>query len=242
MHLVDLKKAAAEDLRNDELFASASYRQQWIARRCQDVHEIADACLTAQHTLNDLLTYDKIESGMFKVEKVSLSVIPFIQKELNAYAIQARCKDIQMVFNWKDQPMHNSYEYMTVFADRHKLSQVFRNLVSNALKFTPMNGQINIRIRILCQADECSSFIGSKFADGDRSITEQSARKDITNQTPTSSNRGENNLTPAHKSKKSRQYVDITSMNYYDALLHSDADLVCRIEVQDTGPGIAKVN
>ena len=42
-----------------------------------------------------------------------------------------------------------SYESIAIFADRHKMSQAFRNIFSNALKFTPENGKITVLVEII---------------------------------------------------------------------------------------------
>ena len=34
-------------------------------------------------------------------------------------------------------------------ADKHKLSQVFRNLISNALKFTPEGGTVSVTVSLI---------------------------------------------------------------------------------------------
>jgi signal transduction histidine kinase len=51
---------------------------------------IKSACRTAVEILNDLLCFDKLESGMLVVHKHDVSVIPFIADCVNMFASQAR--------------------------------------------------------------------------------------------------------------------------------------------------------
>jgi len=59
--------------------------------------------------------------------------------------VQARAADITLEFENTDTvPAQLQDTY--IVADKHKLEQVVRNLVSNALKFTPKDGTVTIRV------------------------------------------------------------------------------------------------
>lgn len=107
-----------------------------------------DACTTAQGTLNDMLTYDKIESGMLQMEKQVIPIFQFVASELKSFSIQARYKNIDLMWDRKDS-VHPSLEHLTILGDRHKISQAFRNILSNALKFTPRDGKVSVKVRVM---------------------------------------------------------------------------------------------
>ena len=41
------------------------------------------------------------------------------------------------------------FEAFKLFADRNKLNQVMRNLISNGLKFTPKDGKVDVLVDIV---------------------------------------------------------------------------------------------
>lgn len=53
-----------------------------------------------------------------------------------------------MVFDWKAS-LNPLYEHMTINADKRKISQVLRNLLSNSLKFTPSHGTITCIVSVM---------------------------------------------------------------------------------------------
>ena len=48
-------------------------------------------------------------------------------------------------------------------ADKHKLSQVFRNLISNALKFTPEGGTVSVAVSVVNQSLSSSAHFHSLY-------------------------------------------------------------------------------
>ncbi|HEY2709575.1 MAG TPA: HAMP domain-containing sensor histidine kinase [Caulobacteraceae bacterium] len=90
--------------------------------------------------INDVLDMSKIEADRF-----TLSVEPFDAREAVAAAlrltrVQADTAKIALRGALPPQPLD-------VVADRRALKQIVLNLVSNALKFTPAGGQVNVLAR-----------------------------------------------------------------------------------------------
>lgn len=296
LHLIDLQRAINED--DSELLQDRQYRAEWLGRRCVNVSEIADSCLVAQNTLNDLLTYDKIENGMLQVEKDTVALFPFIQKELSPFSIQSRYKNITVNYNWAAGQVHSSYDNMCLFADKHKLAQVFRNLLSNALKFTPVDGSIDVNVQVLCLFEELptSSFppetptldplLSSAMASYNKQTIVESSFSTTLVMNSSSLHASAYRKTDANsilqKSRSTERicgrfsdrggaskggaacgkyrrltertansfnpvddadgcYVDITEVDF--AIIDRNiVDLVCRVEVIDSGPGISEEN
>ena len=255
LHLHDLWGVISDE--GDKQLLTRDQRSTWVADQCSCVSEIADACMTAQSTLNDLLTYDKIESGMLDVEKTCLSVFPFIQKQVCFYAIQARYKRIEMQCNWGQDEVHPCYDMLNVLADKHKISQVFKNLLSNALKFTNQDGIINIRVKILCCVPSTrhigiSSVVNNAGVVTDRSeavgsnVDDSSVIESEANSISTRTAMMKRLNGSMHKINTDGfggfEFIDVTSVDFDSVHNATVNDLLCRVEIQDFGPGIAKVS
>jgi hypothetical protein len=101
-------------------------------------------------TLNDLINYDKIETNTFAVENKEVDLWPLIAKTIFPLSFLAAEKNIRleykthlshpMDFPETTMDLHNLY----AIGDAIKLGQVIRNLVSNALKFTPIGGDVKV--------------------------------------------------------------------------------------------------
>jgi len=88
--------------------------------------------------INDLLDLSKIESGKMQVSKEIFNVKSAIKEALNIVSPLLIQKKQNIKFECKDE----SFE---ICADRRKFHQILYNLISNAIKFTPENGNIEIK-------------------------------------------------------------------------------------------------
>lgn len=98
---------------------------------------------SSQHLLsliNDVLDMSRIESGVVKIEEKEVC-IPDILHDLKTIIqgnIQAKQQDLYI--DTQDVVHEN------VITDRLRLNQILLNIVSNAIKFTPVGGLVNIRV------------------------------------------------------------------------------------------------
>jgi len=88
--------------------------------------------------INDLLDLSKIESGKMQLSKEIFNVKSAIKEALNIVSPLLIQKKQNLKFECKDE----SFE---ISADRRKFHQILYNLISNAIKFTPENGDIEIK-------------------------------------------------------------------------------------------------
>jgi signal transduction histidine kinase len=120
------------------------------------LEQLEDNSSVAITTLTDLINYDKIETKSFTIEKKDVDIWSVIEKTVSPLAIQAREKNIQMelVTQISDPSQFQSLEpnleirNLRLVGDAIKVGQVVRNLVSNALKFSPINGDVKISGKI----------------------------------------------------------------------------------------------
>jgi signal transduction histidine kinase len=86
LHMQDM--VAMDNRISDHKPPSAAEKVAWVKETIARVDEIADACILAHNTLSDMLTFDKIENGMTDEGMAPLSVLPFVERTIRAFAIQ----------------------------------------------------------------------------------------------------------------------------------------------------------
>jgi len=98
---------------------------------------IYNAGMELQRLINDILDLAKVESGKVELELSRFDSAEFISELAFYFEHQAEEKGLEIKF------IDNLKSMIT--SDRHKLSQVIRNLLSNSLKFTT-EGEITFEI------------------------------------------------------------------------------------------------
>lgn len=89
--------------------------------------------------INDLLDFSKIESGKMSLELTEVDVCQLILNEAHLLRAITQRKGIEII----TQLEQGSF----IIADEYKVQQVVRNLLSNALKFSPAGKQVHIRLK-----------------------------------------------------------------------------------------------
>jgi signal transduction histidine kinase len=63
-------------------------KNDFLKQSIAQVADIADACTLAQNTLNDMLTFEKMETGMLAFQKAVLPLLDFVSSEFRSFSIQ----------------------------------------------------------------------------------------------------------------------------------------------------------
>ena len=92
--------------------------------------------------VNDLLDISKIEAGKMDFKFELTNIEPVIESVKNNLSEVAKEKELTISYS----PIGDSVE---VYADSNRIEQVLTNLVSNAIKFTPNAGQIEITSKVV---------------------------------------------------------------------------------------------
>ena len=86
--------------------------------------------------LGNLLQWSQSQLGSIKLSPKPINVYDSIDDVLSIFGVAAQKKNIKVESSIAKD--------VTVFADKHVVSTVFRNLISNAIKFTNQGGEIKI--------------------------------------------------------------------------------------------------
>ena len=118
----------------DGLGGGTSDKQQRILRIVvQESNRLIDL-------VNGLLDLGKMEAGMLRYQFTSTNLAALVKESLESLAPLAETKCISI---------HNKIELLQyVKADKERLLQVFRNIIGNAIKFTPDEGIIKLEAQV----------------------------------------------------------------------------------------------
>jgi len=115
----------------------------------QIVVDIKTSTEIAINVLNELLAFDKLESGTLILEKTELNVVELVEKTLQPFYIQSKRAQVSLSLEMNPQNFVSSQNSYFIHVDENKIAQVIRNLVSNGLKFTPKNGKVTVFLDIV---------------------------------------------------------------------------------------------
>jgi signal transduction histidine kinase/ActR/RegA family two-component response regulator len=130
---------------SDALLASEqSAAQQDYSRR------IKGASVRLLTLINDLLDLSKIEAGKLNIEYADFEMRQTVDEVVHEQGVKAREKDITLALQVDDNVPD------ALVGDSLRLRQILLNLIGNAIKFTPANGKVSTRVRLLESADGVS--------------------------------------------------------------------------------------
>jgi len=107
----------------------------------------------AVEVLNDLLNYDKVESGTLHLELSVLPIFELVERTFAEFRQPARLKKIELTLDCESQRAETvastdespfAHIDLKAIGDSVRVTQVLRNLISNSLKFTPEGGKVCI--------------------------------------------------------------------------------------------------
>ncbi len=110
----------------------------------ESTHCAAQTIISSAKQLNtlvaDILDISSLEAGKVVLEPIIIQIGFIIDQVIENFRYSAQFKQIQLHVEVSPQDL-------VVFADWNKLSQVFNNLIGNAIKFTPNGGRVSVTIK-----------------------------------------------------------------------------------------------
>lgn len=171
--LIDIEKHATD---SSSSTSSSSSKLNDLKILLQDV---SDATQTAIFTLNDLLNYERIDTGEFipalKSHELTSDFLKLILRNLmllshqkgirvnvsdgaNIYGRKSKEVESELFVYTESDDQSHTEEMMYLYCDKYLIEQVARNLVTNAVKFTPEHKAIKLASKLLSK-DELDSTI-----------------------------------------------------------------------------------
>lgn len=122
--------AAAADLLLDLPLTEAERRKQ--------AEIIARSAVRMGRLVDDLLDVSRLEAGALRMRPEPVRVRPLLDETVESFRAQADERRIELTVDVADGTP-------PAYADRERVLQALANLVSNALRFTPEGGRIDLR-------------------------------------------------------------------------------------------------
>lgn len=89
--------------------------------------------------VEDLLDFSRLSSSNFEYHKENVNIVDLV-KEVHTQ-LYPRAVNDKINFSFL-----SSYDELNIYADRNRMKEVFINIIDNAIKFTPEDGDIDVYI------------------------------------------------------------------------------------------------
>ena len=127
-------------------------REQMEEKERSKIERMHRNALRLLGLINQLMDLSKLDAGNMKLELTEDDVVNTIRLFITGFAGYAERKKIQYRYILPEKP------YKTYF-DRDKLDKITTNLLSNAFKYTPEEGEVICKAKILEQKGKPYSFV-----------------------------------------------------------------------------------
>ncbi|NCB34070.1 MAG: response regulator, partial [Erysipelotrichia bacterium] len=105
-----------------------------------DIAAIDDSAKYLLSLINDTLDMSKIGSGKMTLHPEAINSKNLIDSVISMITAAAAAKQVDI----EVMPIHA--EFANIWADRVRVQQIFMNILSNAIKFTPPEGKIRVEV------------------------------------------------------------------------------------------------
>lgn len=98
--------------------------------------------------IDQLLEFRKLQNNVLTLDLQETNIVDFVREIYSGFQETAIQKKIEYLFN-------SETEAYTMYIDRRKIDKIIYNLLSNAFKFTSVEGKIEVNILFNAQTETC---------------------------------------------------------------------------------------
>jgi len=109
-----------------------------------------------EQLIEDILQLSRLDSGLVELKRTSLDLDELISKIIDDLEPLAEAKQIVVQYKKPRQPV-------TAYADSGQLERVVRNLIDNAIKYTPVGG--SVQVQTISEAVDSRECVGVRVSD-----------------------------------------------------------------------------
>lgn len=190
------------------------------------------------HILTELLTFSKNVLQRTTLEKRDFNIMDVALQIKSIFGKVARDQRVRLSITlWP-----NDIRRMILYGDSNRIIQIMMNLVSNALKFTPVDGKVDVRIKLLGEYDRDRSekaehkvvyvIPGSEVCDNapkgivhEQSLSQEAAPKQEDEQSTSDSEKTDlkesSHELMKQDSEDQKSLISTSTSSYDDAIFHS---------------------
>jgi signal transduction histidine kinase len=121
------------------------------------------ASKTGSSLLDNLLQWSRAQTGRISYEPIKISLVTIAEETIQLLDSDAKRKNISI----EQQISHD----VVIFADENMVKTIFRNLISNSIKFTNLKGNISLKSEII------GSYVEITISDNGVGIAQENLEK-----------------------------------------------------------------
>lgn len=134
------------------------------------IKDIERSGIRLLNTINDIIDVSRIEAGAVDLDITDFSLKELILSSEAIFKEKAKKHNIEMAYSVEEG-------LDIIKGDQRKLKQILVNLISNAIKFTPDGGRVNVTAKKAISSERDSEFIEISVEDTGIGIAEEDMPK-----------------------------------------------------------------
>ena len=135
------------------------------------INNIDESSQNLINIINNILDLSKLESNIVELEQVIFDTHKEFDETVDKFGVKTAEKDIELYY------FINPNISPVLKGDAHKIKEILNNLIDNAIKFTPKNGEISVEINKLNATKDGRSLIEFKVIDNGIGMSESQVEK-----------------------------------------------------------------